>query len=508
MKRLPEILFFALISAILTAAVPAPERIVSVNAVTTIPAVKDDTTGLIRLLKVDTFNLAIIPPSSGVQFYKDRIVFLSSSKNEMKMSPNQISFGAVEAYTAYVKDSILGRHTVFSPTSLFSYPCEAMTFSHDCNTIYFTMIPKKSNKEKIYKAKFTANSKNEPELVTEPNPLDFCSDNANYSHPALSSDENMMIFASDMAGSIGGMDLYVTKKTGEKWSAPLNLGKMINTTGNEFYPFLDSENNLYFSSDKLPGFGGWDIFTCKYNGTDWDKPLNLSERINSEKDDIAFTISKTDGKTAFFTRRQEPGKADVLLFRIKLKKEIAESDPLTISTVFNGTPVSKQNLAVTQSENVKPAVPEELKTIPEKQAVTEPAKPLPGKQVVSEPVKAKPVKEAVKKPEQEVRPAENKPVTITTTKPIQSDQKDVVVYKVQLLPNKSQINAKKIDINGTTYKIGEYLYLGAIRYTIGEFSSLGQATALQRMSRQSGYPQSFVVAFKNNSRSLDKSLFK
>jgi hypothetical protein len=65
-----------------------------------------------------------------------------------------------------------------------------------------------------------------------------------------------------------------------------------------------------------------------------------------------------------------------------------------------------------------------------------------------------------------------------------------------------------MDIGGTNYKIDEYLYLGAIRYTIGEFSSLAQATALQRICRQSGYDQSFVVAFKDNTRSLDKNLFK
>ena len=91
--------------------------------------VNDDTTGLINRLMIDTFNLAVIPPSSGVQFFKDRIVFLSMSKYEKKMAPNQISFGAIEAYTASVLDSVTGRHSIFSPLSSFSYPCDAMTFT-------------------------------------------------------------------------------------------------------------------------------------------------------------------------------------------------------------------------------------------------------------------------------------------------------------------------------------------------------------------------------------------
>jgi hypothetical protein len=318
------------------------------------------------------------------------------------------------------------------------------------------------------------------------------------------------------------MDLYVTRKTGNKWSDPENLGSLVNTAGNEFFPFLDSENNLFFSSDRLPGYGGYDIFTCKFNGTSWNKPRNLSESINSDLDDIAFTINKTDQKTAFYTRRQKSGNADMQLFRIKFNKEVTESNPLTISYIFNGEPVSKPNLAVAAlSQPAKPVIDEPVKTQPGKQTVSETVKPKqekqaisdsvktkPKKQVISVPVKTKPEKEVITKPEQEIKLNEKKEVSISPAKTTQAGQKDVVVYKVQFLPNRSQINAKKMDIGGTNYKIDEYLYLGAIRYTIGEFSSLAQATALQRICRQSGYDQSFVVAFKDNTRSLDKNLFK
>ncbi len=57
-------------------------------------------------------------------------------------------------------------------------------------------------------------------------------------------------------------------------------------------------------------------------------------------------------------------------------------------------------------------------------------------------------------------------------------------------------------------KLYEYFYLGATRYTIGEFSTLKPAVELQRICRESGYPQSFVVVFVNNTRSLDPKLFK
>ena len=64
------------------------------------------------------------------------------------MPANHLSFGNIEAYYASLGDSALGRHVLFSSISSFSYPCEAMTFSKDYKTIYFTGIPKKDKKEK------------------------------------------------------------------------------------------------------------------------------------------------------------------------------------------------------------------------------------------------------------------------------------------------------------------------------------------------------------------------
>jgi hypothetical protein len=441
-----------------------------------------------------------------VQFYKNDILFLSISKYERKMTPNQISFGVVEAYYASFEDSVAGKHLIFSPLSSFSYPCEAMTFSRNFDTVYFTKFPKKDKKEKIYMARFVPDSDGRTGLTEEIIPLDFCADNYTYSHPTLSSDGKMMVFASDREGSFGGMDLFISRLSNGKWSSPENLGKLINTPGNEFFPFLDSENNLFFSSDMLPGYGGYDIFSCKFNGVNWDKPINLSQQINSDKDDIAFTINKMDGKTAFFTRRQKTDKDDMQLFRVKLKQDIGDRNLLTLSSVFNGKPVSKTSVIATLPDNkVKLTNEESPRTKPR----TEDTKTNAAK--VSErntKIKSTTEKTTVAKSETNIKPVENKVTPINKPVPTAAGQKDVVIYRVQLLPGTSQKKSKEMIINGTEYKIYEYVYLGAPRFTIGEFSTLAPATALQNMCRQSGYPQSFVVAFKNDTRSLDVNLFK
>lgn len=450
-----------------------------------------DTTGLTGLLKVDTFHLAIIPPSSGVRFFRNGIVFLSNTKFEGKMLPKHVSFGSDEAYTAIIKDTSLGLHMLFSPASVFSYPCEALTFSSDFRTMYFTMIAKKEKKEKIYRSEYKTDAKGKAGWVSDPGPLGFCSGNYIYTHPALSADGKMMIFASDMSGTFGGLDLFVVRNTDGKWSMPENLGKSINTGMYECYPFIDEDNNLYYSSDGLPGYGGYDIFTCKYNGISWGKPVNLSQRINSADDDIAFSIDKTDGKTAFYTKRQRSAKVSMYLFKVALKKDESDNKALTISYIFNGEAALKA-LAMKPDDKAGSDIKEPAKTgVPETK-----------KEVINEGKKAMP------EPEHKINASGGNVVNIKSTVPIPDELKDVVVYRVQFLSTTKPRKESQVLINGVPYYTYEYFYLGLYRYTIGEFKTLSPARELQNICKKSGYPQAFVAAFKNNTRSLDLSSFK
>jgi len=445
----------------------------------------EDTLNLNRLIRIDSFLLPIIPPSSGVSFYKDKIIFLSLSKNERKMPSDQISFGAVEAYQASVEDTSTGRHLIFLPG--FSYQSDAMAFNPDYSALYFSRSDRKSGKEKIYKAGFGMNEKNQPAMVTDPIVLDFCTDNSNYSHPALSNDGKFIVFASDKEGSLGGMDLFISRDTGGKWSAPVGLGKMINTTGNEYFPYLDQDNNLYFSSDKLPGHGGYDLFSCKFNGENWDKPVNMSDYLNSSGDDVAIAINKTDGKTGFFTRKSGN---KMQLFRISLNPEISGRNLLA---VFNGYPAASPGLF--EPDKKEALKPDSLPAKTEQMVTeTKPAEKLtPVKPAAATPVSKPPVA---------------KSVIIRPTLPVPSDLKDVVVYRVQILSSNNPRREKTIMLNGKSYSLYEYFYLGSYRYSVGEFRTAQEALDLQRICRQSEFPQAFVAAFKNNTRSTDLKTFK
>lgn len=120
--------------------------------------------------------------------------------------------------------------------------------------------------------------------------------------------DNMDIFAAD---------LDTITKTYKKAQ---RLGDEVNTKGREAAPFYSFyEDAFYFSSDThKPNYGGLDLYRCKRNtdGT-WQKPENLGENINSEKDDFFITISR-DGKNILFSsnRPSEFGKKDLNIYRI------------------------------------------------------------------------------------------------------------------------------------------------------------------------------------------------
>lgn len=166
----------------------------------------------------------------------------------------------------------------------------------------------------------------------------FNSDNFSVGHPALSKDGNVLVFASDMPGGVGGVDLYYSRWDGEKWVKPMNLGSKINTTGDEMFPWI-GEEGLFFASSGQPGLGGLDIFKVEV-----DRDLvpsgsveNLGTPINSRYDDFQIVMD-TEQRIGFFSSNRIGGKGDddILAFIIHqpFKGEITdESSGIALNNV-------------------------------------------------------------------------------------------------------------------------------------------------------------------------------
>jgi OmpA-OmpF porin, OOP family len=122
-------------------------------------------------------------------------------------------------------------------------------------------------------------------------------------HPALSADGKTLYFSSDRPDGKGGLDLWSCSldRWGNATGEPVNLSQF-NTPLDEVSPFVHHESgDMYFSSNGLYGFGGFDIFHSDYiEEQGWMKPSNMGKPINSSKDDTYFILSK-DVKTGFFS---------------------------------------------------------------------------------------------------------------------------------------------------------------------------------------------------------------
>lgn len=147
--------------------------------------------------------------------------------------------------------------------------------------------------------------------------------------PSLSADGNELYFVSDRRGGVGGYDIWYSKKdsTG-KWMRAVNLGKSVNTKFDEIAPYVHVNNkNLYYASNGLPGFGGYDIYVSEKEGMAWGKPMNMGAPLNDFNDQYSFAVS-SDGATAYFSKEEGRNSSKIYStlipdqFRIKYKSNV------------------------------------------------------------------------------------------------------------------------------------------------------------------------------------------
>jgi peptidoglycan-associated lipoprotein len=172
----------------------------------------------------------------------------------------------------------------------------AATLSADGSQMMFTRC--RFDKKKAMGAQIFESQKSK-DTWSESTVLELLGDSLVAAHPSLSKDGQTLYFVSDQPGGIGGNDIWKVDKLSEKWGPPVNLGPQINTPGNEMFPFIRDNGELYFSSDYHIGMGGYDIFKAVQSGTEW-KVENMKAPINSTGDDfsICFLPGKEQGMFA------------------------------------------------------------------------------------------------------------------------------------------------------------------------------------------------------------------
>ncbi len=148
----------------------------------------------------------------------------------------------------------------------------------------------------------------------------------------LANNRRVLLLSVERDDTYGARDLYVSFfKEDSTWTEPLNLGKQINTAGDDASPFLAADDKtLYYSTNGLRGFGGQDIYVSKRlddTWTNWSQPQNLGPDINSPKEDLFFNIPLT-GNYAYYT--QEVGEDNSDIFKVELPLKVMPSDVVVI----------------------------------------------------------------------------------------------------------------------------------------------------------------------------------
>lgn len=136
----------------------------------------------------------------------------------------------------------------------------------------------------------------------EHNGLDY-----SVAHPSLSPDGSLMYYSSTAPGGFGGSDIYVTHQVNGKWSDPVNLGPNINTAGEESFPFYANDSTLYFSSNGHGSLGGLDVLVSRKRNNVFTKAINFGGPLNSRFDDFSLVTDST-GRVGYIASNRAGGK--------------------------------------------------------------------------------------------------------------------------------------------------------------------------------------------------------
>ena len=128
-------------------------------------------------------------------------------------------------------------------------------------------------------------------------------------NPAISPDELTIFYSADFKGGQGGKDLWMAsrKTPSDAFGKPFNMGPVVNTPGDEMFPFMRNDTMLYFSSNGHPGMGGLDIFRTTFSHGTWTKPTNLQFPMNSSGDDFSIVFNPEEDK-GFMASNRKGGK--------------------------------------------------------------------------------------------------------------------------------------------------------------------------------------------------------
>jgi len=246
-----------------------------------------------------------------------RLIYFTSSRDDA--AGNKTHGATGQSYTD-IFESRIDKKSKWStpvPVEVINSEFEEGTpsFSSDYKELYFTRCEAGKREKKGCVIMY---SKKTGDKWSNPKNIGILPDSVVAAHPSLSSDGSTLYFVSDIAGGFGKKDIWKITKTngGGAWSKPVNLGPDINTPGDELFPYVREDGTLYFSSDGLIGMGGLDIFKAKPQPDGSWVVQNMKPPVNSFADDFGITYENGNERGIFSSTRKGKGNDELYSFEL------------------------------------------------------------------------------------------------------------------------------------------------------------------------------------------------
>lgn len=466
------------------------------------------------LYEIDTLPVNTEASEIAPAFFGKGIIFASdrhmSQEEDQKLPFYDLYYAAID------KDSsaVAGKLSDNINSKLHE---ASATYDNIRNELYFTrnnyvddrIVKSKANdvKLKILIAKYNSGKWNAEG--------DFEFNNKNYSvgQPALSSDGSVLLFISDMPGGFGGTDIYFSKRSDNGWTTPQNMGEAVNTKGDEMFPFLSDDGTLYFSSDWLPGYGGFDIFYTNREDEHWAKPKNIGQPVNSPRDDMGFIMENGSG---FFSSNRTGGKGNDDIYSVTVLNGINglyitddEGIPLFGASVkllegnhlINAGQTDENGFIYITLEPQKNYAVQISKTgfaelsVPDAEKIKSSTGILPVTLI------------SLMGEHEEVPPAEDKLPPMQTTDEVKTDTtsaatpaKDFIVYDVQIGVFKNPDYAKIFALNTYGELSSKSQADGSLSFSLINFTTLEDAEKAKQAAIKSGFSDAFIITYKNGAK--------
>ena len=229
------------------------------------------------------------------------------------------------------------------------------SFSRDGRTMYFTYSKPINGKDlgaKICRSERASGEWGEPQEVKI-----FADSSITVGHPALNATGDTLYFVSDAPGGEGGKDIWMAELEGDSWVNAQPLGKGINTSADEMYPYVHEDGTLYFASNGHPGYGGLDIYKAERDSTQKDSVVwvlyNMGPQFNGIGDDFGITFAGNT-QDGFFSSNKGDKKGFDKIYRFWLPEMefIAEG----VVNDEQGNPISDAKLRLVGSDGTNSKV--------------------------------------------------------------------------------------------------------------------------------------------------------